>query len=50
MREAGFKARSSSYVIISDLGGLWLLEVVLNNFERIMNYKQSRKPSPAQEI
>lgn len=45
MRGAGLKAGSLSDVIIADLGGLWLLEVVLNNFERIRNYKQSRKLS-----
>ena len=32
MTEAGFKAGSSSNAIMSDLGGLWLLEVVLKQF------------------
>lgn len=32
MREAGFKAGSSSNAIMSDLGGLSLLEVVLKQF------------------
>lgn len=45
MRKAGFRARSSRNVIIADLGCLWLLKVVLNNFERIKKYKQSRMPN-----